>query len=161
MKTYNIIDKNTHKVVNTVQADLDFLTANYAGFDFAEVQDEGEVEPRVYVDLTLDVFQSDDPNEIQDLAHRELTCKAGSNITAQATLSDLTVNETYRTPMVNRTLDGNTKYLLIEFINGVANISIPIADSGKWLISNTLVNAGLTPESIYFNFEDIILYIVE
>lgn len=78
----------------------------------------------------------------------EITCTAGSKISASAVLEMngqlLPITTTFRMPITSA--DGKEIYALIEFQDGAASAVIPFDASGKWMINETNINSALPPD---------------
>ncbi len=138
----------------TTMIDITELS-NKPGIDWTYASGEFQPPPEVQqvshpVLVISGLTASDVVNTIINLAAHEVTCKEGVTLTATVELRDqagaiIPLTTSFRMPVQAR--DGREFVVLVSFQNGVANISIPFASSGVWMITEATINAALPAES--------------
>lgn len=113
--------------------------------------------------LEIITITSNTPDStLVDLTVNEVTCSAGSTLTATVELHSpdgpiIPLTAAFRMPVQAR--DGREVVVLAPFVAGVATIVIPFTQSGVWQITEKAINSALPPEQ-QMTFSNLTVYVV-
>lgn len=143
---------NNGKVVNVVEADenleggIESAVANI-GDDYID----GEFIPpfvTIRPEIIIKSINSNDVDAIID-GISEITCKIATTITVIAEIkkngNTIPLNDYFKMPLIAS--DGRERIVLAKFVNGIANISSTLNESGLWYITEDAINKGVLEEN--------------
>lgn len=103
------------------------------------------------------------PSEGLLVVGAEVTCAMDTVLTVHAELrapggAVLPLTDRFRMPLRSR--DGREKVVLAEMTAGIITITVPLRESGRWAVTEAMINEALPPAA-QMDFGGITIYVVE
>lgn len=107
-------------------------------------------------------LSTNDPGAFVDLGNMEITCAAGTVVSATVELQTnagvvVPLTEIFRMPIVS--IDGHYTYALASFVDGIGTIVARLDQSGLWTITEEEINKNL-PDELKMDFETLSIYVI-
>lgn len=158
------------RIVNITNPDVEPVSGDMVRYEY----DNGMTETKAYypliesvdnrtMKLVITSLNSDDPQQLVD--NNEITCSVGSIITVNVEIHSITddslieISPSFRLPILG---PNGMIYTLVSFSSGIATVSTTLSLSGRWVVDEFNINAGIPNESDQFVLEEsVVMYILQ